>query len=481
MHVSIKKDLLVKVLAHANRIIEKRQASPVFGCVLFEANNDYLKITATNMDMTIIDIIDFNPVNCIINEPGIYCISVNLLYEISKKFNNNSNIVLQSNTDRNEIQITNNKSNFSIHYIDSSAFPPLDLVNESNDYIEFQMRVDDLRNAIDVAKVAMSQDIIRTQLNGIYIHHNDQDDSLRFVATDLFRISCVSMKSPNNSNNIKPIIISKKTVAELLHMLSDINKNNIVNIKTNDKQIIMEASIDDNIKSIYISRIVNGSFPEYKTALEIKNDKVLVVNVKDFINAIDRVDTIVSDMSNSIQLNINNNKLTVNGISKELGSATEELDCKYYYKADNDMAINDIHELNNNNVKKNVENENIIEDDVLEEYDWNSEDSKEDLEINYDNENNSINGNNKGNNEENNMNSSDINFSNREDINVNKEFKICFNSKYLLELIKQISTKDVYIYLNTSVSPTLIKPDPNIVSSNLSLVSVIMPVEIVHS
>ena len=403
MQVSIKKELLVQVLAHANRIIEKRQASPVFGCILFEASNDNVKITATNMDMTIVDVIGFNPATCIIDELGSYCLPVGLLHDISKKFSSNSNIVLQSKYDTNEIQISNNKTNFSIHYIDSNSFPPLELVNNTNDYIEFSMRAEDLKNAIDITRIAMSRDIIRTQLNGIYIHYNNDDNTLRFVATDLFRISCVSIKAPENVSNIKPVIISKKTVIEILHMLSDINKDDSVSIKINEKQIIIEANINDNIRSIYSSRVVNGSFPEYKTAIEIRNDKVLVVNLKEFINAIDRVDTIVSDISNSIQLSISSNKITISGASKELGSAVEELDCKFY----------------------------VIE------------------------ENNSI--------------------------EYNEVFNICFNSKYLLELIKQVNTKEVYLYFNSNVSPTLIKPDPNIILSNLSLISVIMPVEIIHN
>ena len=403
MQVSIKKELLVQVLAHANRIIEKRQASPVFGCILFEASNDNVKITATNMDMTIVDVIGFNPATCIIDELGSYCLPVGLLHDISKKFSSNSNIVLQSKYDTNEIQISNNKTNFSIHYIDSNSFPPLELVNNTNDYIEFSMRAEDLKNAIDITRIAMSRDIIGTQLNGIYIHYNNDDNTLRFVATDLFRISCVSIKAPENVSNIKPVIISKKTVIEILHMLSDINKDDSVSIKINEKQIIIEANINDNIRSIYSSRVVNGSFPEYKTAIEIRNDKVLVVNLKEFINAIDRVDTIVSDISNSIQLSISSNKITISGASKELGSAVEELDCKFY----------------------------VIE------------------------ENNSI--------------------------EYNEVFNICFNSKYLLELIKQVNTKEVYLYFNSNVSPTLIKPDPNIILSNLSLISVIMPVEIIHN
>lgn len=479
MYVSVKKELLVQTLAHANRIIEKRIASPVLGCILFDADSNGLTITATNMDMTIVDTIEFHPGDCIVSDPGKYCLPVALLYDISKKFSANSNIIISSNNSdgdnpTKEIHITNNKTNFSIHYIDSNAFPPLNLISENSNDVEFSIVAEDLKNAIDISRVSMSQDIIRAQLNGIYIHYNEEDDTLRFVSTDLFRISCASMKAPENSNNIKPLIISKRTVVELLHMLSDVEKTDNINVKLSligeqVKQITIELNINDHIKSLYSSRVVNGSFPEYKTALEINNNNILSVNIRDFISAIDRVDTIVSDISNigasrTIQLSIDKDKLIISGANKELGRASEELECKYI--------------MNNNNTEDNIINNENNTDTII-------DDNNDDI---YDADLDNVLGLDKDDN--NNQEKEVLNLnSNNNGINTCNKFNICFNSKYLLELIKPIldlkmSTKDVYLYFDTAVSPTLIKPAIDSVenksNSNLSLVSVIMPVEIVH-
>ena len=56
---------------------------------------------------------------------------------------------------------------------------------------------------------------------------------------------------------------------------------------------------------------------------------------------------------------------------------------------------------------------------------------------------------------------------------------ICFNSRYLLELVRQIETEKVEILFNNSTSPTVIKP----VSDNNTekITFVIMPVELVHN
>ncbi|MDO4975196.1 MAG: DNA polymerase III subunit beta, partial [Alphaproteobacteria bacterium] len=69
MKLTINQKVLEKALAHANGIIERKQAVPILGYVLFEAIPEKgLKMTSTNMDMTIVDTID-----CEISAPGKYC------------------------------------------------------------------------------------------------------------------------------------------------------------------------------------------------------------------------------------------------------------------------------------------------------------------------------------------------------------------------------------------------------------------------
>ncbi|MBR1480030.1 MAG: hypothetical protein IJ599_04015, partial [Alphaproteobacteria bacterium] len=59
MKLTIKQKILEKALAHANWIIERKQAVPILGYVLFDAEaGKGLTITSTNMDMTIVDFVE---------------------------------------------------------------------------------------------------------------------------------------------------------------------------------------------------------------------------------------------------------------------------------------------------------------------------------------------------------------------------------------------------------------------------------------
>lgn len=388
MKFSVKQNVLSQALAHANRIVEKRLATPVLGCVLIETlDSEHVKITSTNLDMTVVD-----TVPCTVDFSGTYCIPAGLLYDITKKLSPNSDIVLNKTDDANTITVTSNKASFALNYIENSEFPP---VTAHEILMSFELQASILKQALNTSKVAMSQDSTRIQLNGIHIHYEEENglDTLRIVATDLFRIACVSIPVSSEVQNLTPIIISRRAVGELLHMLDDVADDHSVSVKLQNGQIMFDAMLKNDIQSVFSTRLITGTFPEYKMALDVQNDKIMTASTEDLVNAIDRVSTVISDTSNSVKLSLLGNSLTLSGVSREFGSATETIDIDFL--------------------------------------------SAEPLDI-------------------------------------------CFNSRYLLEIVKQIDTEKIEILFNTSTSPTVIKP-VNEGEKNEHVTFVIMPVELVHT
>ncbi len=384
MKFVIQQKILERAMSHAMGIIDRKQTVPVLGYVLFDASlENGLKITATNMDMTIVD-----SVSCNIEKPGKYCLPAGLLYDITRKIRTGSDIIFEYVEDSNSIQISTNKSSFSIHFIESDNFPP---ISDMNYDVNFVINSQSLKECIDVAKVAMLQDNTRFHLNGIHMHYeNDMGiHKLRFVATDLFRIACVSMISPVEVQNIPSVIVSKKAISELLRLIDNSDSEDI-SVSMSDTKISFKLK-DEDFYTEFSSRLVNGNFPEYKGALNVSNDKILIVNTEDFISGIDRVITVVVDSTNSVKLDINKDKLTLSGISREFGSAEEKIDASF---------------------------------------------------------------------------------------NFDDPFEICFNGRYLLEVLSQIKTPQVKLLFAESNSSTIIEPSEN---SDQEMIFAVMPIEIVKN
>lgn len=386
MKIKITQKLLEKSLAHATWVIEKKQAIPILGYVLFEAEKGKgIKISATNMDMTIVDSIE-----CEVLEDGAYCIPASLFYDITRKLPSNSDIYIEYDQDQNSIKISSNKINFSLHYMENENFPPI--VNAEY-AVSFSMSSETVKNAVNVAKVAMLQDNTRFHLNGIHMHHENNlgTNNLRFVATDLFRIACVSVQAPAVVQNMPPIIVSKRAVGELLKLLDAASKKEI-EVSIAENRIAFKIESSEGIQTEFSSRLISGTFPEYRSALEVLNDKILIVDTKEIIAALDRVSTVVLDNSASVKLSIEQNKLTLSGVSKELGQATEEIAANF---------------------------------------------------------------------------------------NAFDPFEICFNSRYLLEILRQIETPEVKMLLAESNSPTIIEPTDSQEKSDIEMIFAVMPIEIV--
>jgi DNA polymerase-3 subunit beta len=310
-------------MTHAVGVVDRKQTVPIFGYALFNASKEdgTLTITSTNLDITIID-----KIKCEVEKSGSRCLPATLLYDITKKTKNESVITIAINEFENSVSVSSGKATFNIHYADANDFPP---VAEAEYTVKFQLNSSVFQKAIDTAKVAMLQDNTRFHLNGIHMHYeNDMGiNKLKFVATDLFRISCVSIVAPSESQNMPSIIVSKKAVAEILKLVDD-SSSDTVDLSVSNSRISCKLR-DDCVETEFSSRLVNGTFPEYKSALDVSNDKILQINTEEFIAAIDRVSTVVVDSTSSIKLNIHSDKLILSGISKELGSAVEEIEATF--------------------------------------------------------------------------------------------------------------------------------------------------------
>jgi DNA polymerase-3 subunit beta len=385
MKFSIPKKTLERVMTHSAGIIEKRQTIPILGYAMFNASKEegVLTVTSTNMDMTIVD-----KVKCDVEKSGTYCLPAALLYDITKKMKSESTVMVSINESENSVSVSAERATFNIHYVEKDSFPP---IAEAEYTVRFRLVSDVFKKSVDIARVAMLQDNTRFHLNGIHMHHeNDMGvNKLRFVATDLFRISCVSIVAPSETQSMPPIIVSKKAVGEILKLVDD-SSSEAIDLSVSSNRISFKLS-DDQVGTEFSSRLINGTFPEYKSALNVSNDKILQVNTEEFIDAIDRVSTVVVDSTSSIKLNIHSDKLILTGISKELGSAVEEIEATF---------------------------------------------------------------------------------------NAFDPMEICFNSRYLIEILSRIETDMVKMALAESDSSTIVAP---VETSNQELQFAIMPIEIVKN
>ena len=77
------------------------------------------------------------------------------------------------------------------------------------------------------------------------------------------------------------------------------------------------------------SKLLDGAFPDYEKVIPNNNTKELIIDNKDFINAVDRVSTVSSDRTRAIKFELSDKQLIISAENPDQGSAKEFLNVHY--------------------------------------------------------------------------------------------------------------------------------------------------------
>ena len=104
--------------------------------------------------------------------------------------------------------------------------------------------------------------------------------------------------------------------------MSDIDKE--IEIVVSSNKIIF--FIED---LVFVSKLIDGTFPDYKRVIPSENDNILEVNREKLLSAVDRVSTIANEKSPVIKFKVLKDIINLNTINNDNSTATEDLNVEY--------------------------------------------------------------------------------------------------------------------------------------------------------
>lgn len=329
MKLSIEKSAFLKALSHGQSVVEKHTTIPILSNVLLHANQNALRLTTTDMDMGLNE-----SVSAAVEQEGSHTVSAQMLFEIVRKLPENEIIHLEFLEDKGQLYIHSGRANFRLSCLPAQDFPKISKTDLPH---TFTMQTQTLKRMLDQSRFAISSEEGRYYLNGIYMHiFNDGSQTyLRFVATDAHRLACVQTPIPAGAENIPGVIIGRKTINELMRLLD----SDMENITISLSETRIEFRFPQGELS---SRLVDGQFPDYKNAIPVYNNKVMITPLEEFNQAAERVATLafVTDKIRIIKLKAQNNRATLYSDTQELGHASEEFSVDYPYDEPLDIGFN---------------------------------------------------------------------------------------------------------------------------------------------
>lgn len=333
---------LLKPLSHVQSVVERRNTIPILSNILLNGSNGRLSLTATDMDMDIIETVD-----CNVLQEGIVTVPAHTLYDIIRKLPDGCDVSIESDNEGRFISVEAERSNFTLPVLPADEFPTMS-GNELS--CGFNMPATDVRALIDRTRFAISSEETRYYLNGIYIHSTESNGApvLRAVATDGHRLARVEMPLPEGADQMPSVIVPRKAVVEIRKLIED-NESD-VSISLSESKLC--CKIGDTVLT---TKLIDGTFPDYERVIPTGNDKLMNVNCRELAEVVDRVATISTEKSRSVKLQLKTRSLVLSANSPESGTAREELEVQYDSE-DLEIGFNSRYLLD---ITNQVEGENI--------------------------------------------------------------------------------------------------------------------------
>ncbi|MBO0739357.1 MAG: DNA polymerase III subunit beta, partial [Alphaproteobacteria bacterium] len=289
MKLTIERAAFLKALSHVQSVVERRTTIPILSNVLLQAEAGRLALSATDMDLEIIERVAGD-----IEQEGRTTASAHTLYDIVRKLREGAQIEIETHSERNAIVLRSGRSTFTLACLPSEDYP---LMVGGELPHNFSLTTTELRTLIDRTRFAISTEETRYYLNGIYLHATKADEVpvIRAVATDGHRLARMEMVLPEGAAGMPGVIIPRKTVLELRKLVEE--GEDEVQVGLSDSKIrtvVGEATLT--------SKLIDGTFPDYDRVIPGNNDKVLEVDCKSFAEAVDRVSTISTEKSRAVKL-----------------------------------------------------------------------------------------------------------------------------------------------------------------------------------
>ena len=321
MKFNVNQQELQQALNFCQGVIEKRSTLPILSNILLDAQNSRLTITATDLDLIFIHQLN----NIEVLEEGKTTTTSSIMYDIIRKFSSGKKINLTLN-EKNKLHLESDKSIFNLNCISASEFP---VTEEDFNQDEFVIKSKQLLKLLNKCKFSISNDETRHYLSGIYIHKTEFEDKyyLTAVATDSHRMS-ISKIRLDKDIVFEPIILPKKTIFQLCSLLD--NYDGEVKISNVKSKIKFELN-----NSVLISKLIDGKFPNYIQVIPKNNQKKLEIDLKLFLNSVDRVASVSLDKKDGVKFSLKKDSLNLSVNNTNSGDGKETLLVKF----DHDLEI----------------------------------------------------------------------------------------------------------------------------------------------
>jgi len=299
MKISVDKLKARDAVKLASSASDRRGTIPILSNILLEAEDNLLKLTATNLEIGVSTFVE-----CRVEEPGKVTINAN---KAAKLFSSLTGDEIRMETSDSQLIVRSANSRFSLSTLPPDEFPEIELPSSYS----ITLPSEEIDRALKKVSYAASRDEARYVLTGVLLR--SFGDRLHAVATDGHRLALYEVLTPCEGFSA---IIPKKSLSELKKVLREGEE---VAVTEYGNKLYFSSG-----DTVMWTSLIEGEYPDYTAVIPEDNPLVVTADREELHSALKEVSIIFDkEEVRAVIFNVEDGKLTL--VAKKIeGESSEE-------------------------------------------------------------------------------------------------------------------------------------------------------------
>lgn len=325
MKLHLTKGELFQGIQSVQSAISTRSTLPILSNILFEASDNGLRLSATDLEVGIRTWVKADVV-----KPGAVTIPAKILSDFLKTLDDDRELNIDVEEGA-KVKIKSGRDRLNVTGLPRADYPVLPEFEKGKATPIPKVAI---REVLKKTIFASSSDETRYVLNGI--HLVVADGKMTGVATDGRRLAYIQRPITDTQLNVK-VIVPTKAVQEVLRMVSEEKTGETIQISFTDNQ----ASFFDGETTI-LSRLIEGHYPNYEQVIPKSHEIELRLKRADLLSSVTRAAVGTLERGGSVKFTLSQGVLRIQAAAQGRVEVESELPVSYEGK-DFDIAFNPLY------------------------------------------------------------------------------------------------------------------------------------------
>jgi len=306
MKVSVARGELLEALSAVSKGLSSRTTLPILSGIHLSASGDEVVFQSTDLEISI-----KTKTKARIEDPGQTVVPGRLITDIVRSLPEAA--VVFETTGPGAAMITCGQSTFTVKTLSAEDFPKFPEVSPDS---SVSLPSDLFSKVVHQVSKAVSKDETRPVLTGVLVVL--EDEVLRMVATDSYRLCLREMKLEGTAGSLE-VVVPGRAIDDVARLASSAET---VTLGVSENQVLFTFG-----ETMFISRRIEGSFPNYRQLIPKEYQTRAVVDKGEFIEAVKRV-SLLAQHNAPLRIGVNtaDHIMTLTAQTQDVGDAKEDIE-----------------------------------------------------------------------------------------------------------------------------------------------------------